>query len=507
MRYATLLLLIASTAYAEVRRLALVVGSNHGEGVSAAPLRYADDDAVAMYELLTQAGVDAVLLTSPDADTLRLHPGILSQPPTLTALLEAFETQRKRVTEFRAAGDEVEWTFFFSGHGDVEHGEGFLGLEQGRLTRAVLHETLLARSGATRTHVIIDACKSALLVVGKGPGGRRLPFAISFVREPKADGEVGFLVSASSARDSHEWERVQSDVFSYELRSALRGAADADGDGIVSYAEVGAFLRKANAAIPNPAYRPDFMILPANAERGLSAAVLRWEGAAMVADVALGHVYVERPNGERVLDLNAASAFVARLFLPAERPLFVRTVDDTKELALADATSAWSTVAVAPTQTRQRGALGLAFAQLFAEPFGADAVLEFRSTYQPPDLTKLEVAESRSFATNTLKPIAGWAAIGTGVLAASMFAVSWSLHESGSMLSQSATVNRNGQLTALNVTGVVSGSIAVAAAGLWLWLTASNQGLPTVAVAPNAAGGGLVYLSGVWTEPFLLHVH
>jgi hypothetical protein len=53
----------------------------------------------------------------------------------------------------------------------------------------------------------------------------------------------------------------------------------------------------------------------------------------------------------------------------------------------------------------------------------------------------------------------------------------------------------------------VSGSIAVAAAGLWLWLTASNQGLPAVAVAPNTAGGGFVSLRGEWTEPFLPGVH
>lgn len=488
--------LAASLTHAEVRRLALVVGSNQGDGVKAAALRYADDDAVAMYELLTQAGVEAVVLVSPDEDTRQLHPGIAQRQPTRAAVLEAFELQRQRIAEFRAAGDEVEWTFFFSGHGDVEGGEGFLGLEEGRLTRSALHERLLARSGATRTHVIIDACKSAFLVVSKGPGGRRLPFAVSFAQDSAARGDVGFLVSASSARDSHEWERVQAGVFSYELRSALRGAADADGDGAVSYAEVGAFLRKANAAISNPAYRPDFMIVPPSAEQGLDASVLRWPGAAMVADVSLGHVYVERANGERVLDLNAVTGFVARMFLPRERPLFVRTADDEKELVLAENTVAWSTVALAPAQTRVRGALGLAFAQLFAQPFGADAVIEFRRTYEAPDLTKLELREPAS--APRLQAVAGWTAIGTGVLAASMFALSWSLHDSGSRLSQADTVRRNSQLSALNATGVVSGSISVAAAGAWLWLSASHQAWPALALTADPGGGAVLTLSGVW---------
>jgi hypothetical protein len=48
---------------------------------------------------------------------------------------------------------------------------------------------------------------------------------------------------------------------SHELRSALRGAADADRDARVTYAELGAFLKVANRAIPNERFRPDFLVL------------------------------------------------------------------------------------------------------------------------------------------------------------------------------------------------------------------------------------------------------
>jgi len=75
-----------------------------------------------------------------------------------------------------------------------------------------------------------------------------------------------FILSTSSDRDSHEWERFQAGILSHELRSALRGAADANLDGVVTYRELGAFLVRANQAIVNRRYRPDFMVRPPSNE-------------------------------------------------------------------------------------------------------------------------------------------------------------------------------------------------------------------------------------------------
>ena len=71
----TLLVTLAAplSARAEVARFALVVGNNQPPTGAAASLRYADDDAVAMHRLLTQAGVESRLLVRLDRDSRRLY--------------------------------------------------------------------------------------------------------------------------------------------------------------------------------------------------------------------------------------------------------------------------------------------------------------------------------------------------------------------------------------------------------------------------------------------------
>lgn len=365
----TLALVLFLAASAPTHRYALVVGSNVGDGMQLAPLRYADDDAVAMHELLVEAGVDSVLLAAPDADTARLHPATHpAARPTLAALRAAFDAQRDALLRAQAAGEDVEWLFFFSGHGDVDRGEGFLGLEAGRLTRAVLHDELLAKLPQVRTHVVLDACRSGAIVGAKGPGGRRLPMPAAFVADASWPDTAGFVVSSSASRESHEWEQVQAGVFSYEVRSALRGAADADGDGRVTYGELGAFLEVANRGIDNPRFRPEFHTLPPRARVGLSTPLLAWKGPAIETDLA-EHAYVERGNGERLLDVHLAQGQLASLHLPAERPLFFRSNDEQRDVTLEADVPRVSALTTRATAVTRKGALERSFTQLFATPF------------------------------------------------------------------------------------------------------------------------------------------
>ena len=62
--------------------------------------------------------------------------------------------------------------------------------------------------------------------------------------------------------ESHEWAGFEAGVFSHEVRSGLFGAADADGDGRVTYAEIAAFVRRANEAIPADRFRPQVLARP-----------------------------------------------------------------------------------------------------------------------------------------------------------------------------------------------------------------------------------------------------
>jgi hypothetical protein len=369
-------------AASAVTRYAIVIGNNRpAPGGSSTPLRYADDDAAATHALLLDAGVHSVLLTRLDADSARLQRADPTlRAPTVAALHLAFAAQVARMQAEARRGSASEFLFFFSGHGDVADGEGFVVLEDGRLTRSGLFE-LLSRSPATVNHVFIDACKSYYLVFDRGAGGSRAPYtgAPPPLMVPGRLDNTGFVLSTSSDRDSHEWERYQGGILSHELRSALRGAADTNLDGSLSYAELGAFLGKANQAIENPVFRPDFMVRPP--QNQLERPILSWprgDAALRVGRVYLGPFYVETERGERLLDAHAAPGQELALRLPSRRPLFVRRKDGLGE-ALITTTDVQEVSALLPSTPAiaSRGALNVALEELFAAPFADADVHEF----------------------------------------------------------------------------------------------------------------------------------
>ncbi len=454
---------------------ALVVGNNRAEDPTTADLHFADDDALALHLLLREAGAHSVLLARPDADTQALHPHeVPTAPPSLTALLSAWEELRTQLAAATAAGRPAEFLFFFSGHGDVSHGEGFLALEGGRLTRTTLQQVLLA-SPARRNHVIIDACKSYFAVLSKGPGGTRAPYRAPFADGSALPPRAGFLLSTSSDGDSHEWDRYQAGIFSFEVRSGLRGSADANDDGQVTYGELGAFLTRANAGIANARFRPDFLVVPpGGATTGLDEVVLSWPvgSASLVLDGHPGHVYVESAAGERVLDANPAEPQAFSLHLPVERPLFVRDADEQAERLVATSQPTHlSTLPVSGPSVSRKGALHLAFAHLFSQPFGADAVQTFAVDYalreHPPT--------TQGAGSKTVRAAAPFVA--GGALLLGLLASGLALEREGitSQTSQQERVARNQVIGAANVTIGISSVVAAVAVGAWAVLSAGDS--------------------------------
>ena len=122
-----------------------------------------------------------------------------------------------------ARGEHTELYIFYTGHGDVERGEGYVQLRSGRLYRSKLLAHL-ARVSAKRTHVIIDACKSYFLVFDRGGSRRRRTLGGFLPADTPLPASTGLILSTSSAQSSHEWEAYQAGVFSHEVRSALRVA-------------------------------------------------------------------------------------------------------------------------------------------------------------------------------------------------------------------------------------------------------------------------------------------
>ena len=504
----------ATATAAPVARFAVVLGHNQKEGGSgAAGLRYADDDAVATHRLLLQAGVHSVLLTSLDADSRRLHAGLKPHgPPSWAALSQALEGLARRVRAATARGKRTEFLLFYSGHGDVARGEGYVLLADRRLTRTMLHRQVLARIPAARKHVVVDACKSFFLAFARGPGGRRATYSGSFAGRAGPSPDTGFVLSTSTGRDSHEWERFGAGVFSHEVRSALRGAADADGDGRITYAELGAFLRTANGAIPNPRYRPDFLVLPPGHPQGdLSRVVLAWglpaRARALQLDRArVGHVYIEDAAGQRLLDAHPSPGQKVAVQLPARRPLFVRRQDGSAEYLLSTAAGErLSGLRPAPVQVARKGALHLALEQLFATPFGSAAVLDFRRWYQRPrgkhdepgisQGVDLDGATSPKSVRRTVQTAAGWTALGSAAVGITLHAVALERFGTGQDKDQVQRQQLNSTITRLHTAGIVFNSVALGAGITWLVLRLTRKAPPggaMVGVMPLAGHGAAV---------------
>jgi hypothetical protein len=388
---AVLCTIVAGSARAQlqpraVARFALVIGSNQPPAGAQVPvLRYADDDAIAFHQLLGEAGLDSTLLVAPDPETEEQWPSLVHRAPTLAELGRSAAELATKARAARSAGQKPELLVFYSGHGDVdEDNAGYVVLSDGRLTRARLH-ALLTQVGAEHNHIIIDACKSYFLAFERGPGGWRTPYVgAPLARAIPSDlPNTGFVLSTSHSGVSHEWEHYRAGVVSYELRSALRGAADVDHNGVVTYSEIGAFVSTANQRLP-VTVRPDVLLQPPQGHPTL----LQWPDPPSVELDASswGHVYIETASAHRLLDTHPQQGQTTRLWLPAQRPAFVRQHDESRELIIEQTELAHlePSAGIRPNRT-SKGAIGLAFErELFSVPFGAGDVQAYRFT--PPSL-------------------------------------------------------------------------------------------------------------------------
>ncbi|MGC4117345.1 MAG: caspase family protein [Myxococcales bacterium] len=213
-----LLVLPSAPAYAETRRLAVVVGNNAGTG-ELPPLRYAEADAGKVARVLVELGQVA----PEDLYLLQGRP--------VRDLEQALSLLTARVAEVQRSPDaRVVLVFFFSGHSDGE------GLELGR-ERLLFPQlkSLLTATGAEVRIAFIDACRSGAALLAKG--GKPAPaFAIRLSDELTTSGEA-FLTSSAADEVALESREVAGSYFTHHLVSGLRGAADTSGDGQVTLAE------------------------------------------------------------------------------------------------------------------------------------------------------------------------------------------------------------------------------------------------------------------------------
>ena len=378
-------------AMATPRTVALVVGNNASplKDPDLAPLRFADDDALRFAELFSRTTEHVEFLSVLDDRTQTRHPeaAARAKPPTLAALDAAVSRLASVLDRWRGEGSATQAYVTFSGHGSSRgDGEPYLAFLDGELTGDDLFERVVAKLAADRVHLIIDACNAGAVVGMKGrfdreaeaqrvelseEALRQLAKTRALARYPN----VGVIVAASAGQEAHEWSRIESGVFSHEVFSALVGPADVNGDLLIEYSELQAFVASANSAIEDPRAKPTIMTHAPTADRRTPLMALRsLEQTALLRGTpnALGHFHIEQSNGRRNLDAHLVSAGSVTIAIPAGASLFLRTATEETSISAKPGTVIdFGDLELKRRVTASRGATDEAYRKaLFAVAYG-----------------------------------------------------------------------------------------------------------------------------------------
>ena len=376
-------------AAADTRRYAVIVAHTGDAEGELDPLEFADDDGARYYEMFTHLADETRLYTVLDDDSQRVYPKVAKKavPPRrddiLTGLGEVFGDIERDL----AAGDEVVFYFVLIGHGKVgAGGEGYVSLLDGSFSRTDLFQEVLARSPATTNHVIVDACNAYFLVHRRGGGAstdesgpsHREAVARFVEKEDLAKyPNTGILLSTSSEKETHEWSVYRSGVFSHELRSAMAGAADVNGDGLIEYSEIEAFVAAANQHVTDPDARIEVFAHAPAVDLSRPLVDLREAKFPHWLQVPAGEplrIYLEDRRGVRYVDAHLSGEQPVVLGLVPSAHYYVRTSDDRTEARVeldGDELVDLDRKAMTSSRVKSRGAVEESFRlHLYEEAYG-----------------------------------------------------------------------------------------------------------------------------------------
>lgn len=211
-------LLAASPALARVERYAVIAGNNAGLR-GEVELRYAEADALKVHDVLVGLGgfspSNVTLLRGGNAGALR------------RALISMNSRIRQDIT---GGGAQAVLVVYYSGHGDAR------ALHLGNTLMDLQELEQLARGSAAHFRlVIVDACRSGALTRVKG-GATAPPLTIRTEARLAGEGVV-FLTASSANEDAQESDALGGSFFTHYLTSGLLGAADDDGNEVVTLDE------------------------------------------------------------------------------------------------------------------------------------------------------------------------------------------------------------------------------------------------------------------------------
>jgi hypothetical protein len=377
------------------RTFALVVTNNRSTTLELPDLQYADDDGARYYRLFRSVAdeKDVVLLTTFDRSSAASYPDLvdLAHPPTLAGVQAAVHQLATAAEIARKEGHKTTFYFVYAGHGDVADGRGVIDLEDGEIDGQFIENAILEKIPANTKHVLLDSCNSFFVMNPRKPGGRRWAtpkdMALGFA---KRHPEVGLFLSTNTDAEVFEWSEVESGVFSHEVRSGLSGAADVDGDGNVSYAELAGFVDQANARITRDILRPHIYYRGPNNESATALfSPARADGRRLVLSENATRLWIKNESGERLLDVHKEAGPMT-LVLPGEatQPISIyvetaplsksdRPTVDERQAPPGDAEIHLSELRSDKPVRQTRG--DRLFASLFATPYGPVAYRTFLS--------------------------------------------------------------------------------------------------------------------------------
>ncbi len=290
-------LLFGLSALGAQQRHALIIGANLGPA-SLEPLRYAEDDARRLADVLTQLGGfpadEVTVLYGPDVAEVQAALG-------------------RHATLARGAEDDL-FVFYYSGHADNQ------GLRLGEETLPYTSLRRAVRDVPADVRVgVLDACRSGEITRIKGLSVSS-PFAVD--HSLSSEGEA-WLTATTAEESAQESDTLKSSFFTHALVTGLRGAADRD-DGVVSLAEAYAYAYDSTVArtgttqngTQHPAY--DFR-LQGRGDLPLTE-VRRAEALVILPEEMAGQLHVlSAPDNALVAEIAKTQGLALTLGLPARR--------------------------------------------------------------------------------------------------------------------------------------------------------------------------------------------
>jgi hypothetical protein len=286
MNLAVLIIVALAAAPAPTERLAILVGNNRGVP-GEVRLRYAESDAQKIGKALTDLG---------GFEPGEIHSLLGGSADDVRGLLRRLAQPGK--------GPAVA-LFYYSGHGDAAG----LHLSGSNLPFDELRE-LLSGLGAKVSLTLVDSCASGAMTRAKG--ARQGPaYDIDVLRDPALEGRI-VITSSSEDEIAQESDRLEGSFFTYYWVSGLYGAADANGDNLVTLEEAFrfAYFRTLERTIESRVgvQRPSFALALAGQGQLVLANLSRSSARLQVAGGSRSGQYFVLDSEKRLLLTEIATA-------------------------------------------------------------------------------------------------------------------------------------------------------------------------------------------------------